>query len=63
MIGTKSSSIGKRVHDVTWKTKWDDKIRTDLKQIWREDMDSIYVIQDTNRWKAFLKTVMTVEVS
>jgi hypothetical protein len=42
--------------------RWEDKIKTDLREIGCGDMDSIHLSQDRDRWQAFVNTVMNLRV-
>jgi hypothetical protein len=38
--------------------KWEDNIKTDLKEIWWGGMDLIHLAQDREQWRALVNTVM-----
>jgi hypothetical protein len=39
-----------------------DNIKTDLREIGRDDMDSIDLAQDRDQWRALVNTVMNLRV-
>jgi hypothetical protein len=43
--------------------RWEDNIKTDLREIGLEDMDWIHLVEDRDRWKALVNTVMNLHVS
>jgi hypothetical protein len=42
--------------------RWEDNIRTDVREIWWEDMDWIHLVQDRNQWRALVNTIMNLRV-
>jgi hypothetical protein len=42
--------------------RWEDNIKTNLEKIVWEGADSIHLAQDTDRWRAFVNTVMNLRV-
>jgi hypothetical protein len=43
--------------------RWEDGVKMDLTEIFCKDVDWILVLQDTDRWRALVNTVMNLEVS
>jgi hypothetical protein len=43
--------------------RWEDNIKTDLREIRCGGMDWINLTQDRDQWRAFVKTVMNLRVS
>jgi hypothetical protein len=42
--------------------RWVDNIKMDLREIRRDDMDSINLAQDRGQWRALVNTAMNLEV-
>jgi hypothetical protein len=42
--------------------RWEDNIKTDLKEMGFEDVDWIHLAQDRDRWRAFVNTVVNLRV-
>jgi hypothetical protein len=42
--------------------RWEDKIKMDLGETGFGDLDWIYLAQDRDRWRALVKTVMSLRV-
>jgi len=40
--------------------RWEDNIRMDLKAVGYEDMDWIYLVQDSVQWQAFVNMIMNL---
>jgi hypothetical protein len=40
--------------------RWEDNIKTDLREIGWGGMDWIHLSQDRNQWRAFVNTVMNI---
>jgi hypothetical protein len=47
----------------TPRRRWEDNIKTDLREIGWGGMDWIYLAQDRNRWRTLVNTVMNLRVS
>jgi hypothetical protein len=41
---------------------WGDNIKVDLKEIGFIDVDSIHLVQDRDKWRAVVKTVMNIGI-
>jgi ribosome biogenesis protein Nip4 len=44
------------------KRGWEDNIKMDLEEIGFGDVDWIYLVQDGDRWRALVNTVMNLRV-
>jgi hypothetical protein len=44
------------------KRRWEDNIRTDLREMWWEDMECIHLAQDRHQWQVLLYKVMNLRV-
>jgi hypothetical protein len=44
------------------KRKWEDNIRTDLREIRWKGVDRMYLPQDTDQWRDIVSTVMNLRV-
>jgi hypothetical protein len=44
------------------KHRWDDNIKMDLGETWFRDVDWIQLVQDRDRWRALVNTVMSLWV-
>jgi hypothetical protein len=42
--------------------RWEDNIRKDLREIWWEITDWMYLAQDRDQWRALANTVMNLRV-
>jgi hypothetical protein len=42
--------------------RWEDNIKTDLREIGFGDVDWIHLAQDTDRWRALVNTIMNLRV-
>jgi hypothetical protein len=52
---------GKRSLGRPWR-RWDDNIKTDLREIGFECVDCTHLAQDSYRWRALVKRVMNLRV-
>ena len=54
-----------RERETTWKTRlrWEDNIKTDLKEVGWGGMDWIDLAPDKNRWRALVNAVMNLWVA
>jgi hypothetical protein len=43
--------------------RWEDNIKTDLREIWIDDANWIQLALDRVQWRAFVNTVMNLRVS
>jgi hypothetical protein len=55
-------SVGKRPLR-RYRCRWEDNIRTDLKEIGWEDVDWMHLTHDTDQWRALENAVMNLRVS
>jgi len=46
----------------TGRHRWQDDIKTDVKEMGREDVDLFRLARDTDQWQALLNTVMNLQV-
>jgi hypothetical protein len=44
------------------KRRWQDNIKTDVREIWWEGVDSIHVPQDRDRWRSLVNMRMNLRV-
>jgi hypothetical protein len=44
------------------RSRWEDGLKMDLREIGWEGVEWIYFVQDKNRWRAFVNTVMNPRV-
>ena len=42
--------------------RWEDNIKADLQKVGREGMDWIDLVQERDRWRAFLNAVLNLRV-
>jgi hypothetical protein len=42
--------------------RWEDNIKMDLREIWIDEVNWIWLAQDKIQWQAFVNTVMTLQV-
>jgi hypothetical protein len=42
--------------------RWKNNIKMDFREIVEGDMDWVYMVQDRDQWRAFVKKVMTLRV-
>jgi hypothetical protein len=42
--------------------RWEDNIKMDLREIWFGDVDWIHLVQDRDRWRAPVNTVMNLRI-
>jgi hypothetical protein len=40
--------------------RWEDNVRMDLREVWWEDVDWMYVVQDRDQWRALMNTVINI---
>jgi hypothetical protein len=44
------------------RSRWEDNIRMNLREIRWEGVDSIHVVQNKDQWRAFVNTVLNLHV-
>jgi hypothetical protein len=46
-----------------YRSRWEDNIKMDLREVWWGDMDWIYLAQDRDQWRALVNTVTNLRAT